>query len=72
MTDRTRNDDDCRDFLYIGGSGSLHDLRDADRDPRNPRLSGLKSVSYAAAVAMGPRQNDKPRRVGFAVPRARK
>jgi hypothetical protein len=34
------------------GHGSTHDLSAASEDPRNPRLAGLRSVSYAAACAM--------------------
>lgn len=50
------------------GFGSMHDLRDAESpDPRNPRLAGFRSVSYAAAVAMAPKPAKKPaaRRIGF-------
>lgn len=57
------------DFPWIGGTGSLHDLRDDDDDPRNPRLIGLHSVSKAAARAMGPTPaKPRPRRVGFHIP----
>ena len=39
-------DDESR-FL---GFGQMYTL--ASDDPRNPRLAGLRSVSYAAAVAL--------------------
>jgi hypothetical protein len=38
------------DFPVILGFGSCHEMNEAD--PRNPRLSGLKSVSYAGACAL--------------------
>jgi hypothetical protein len=63
-------DDEWPDFPWIGGTGSMRDLRDADGDQMNPRLSGLRSVSYAAALAMGSKPaQQKPRKVGFLVPR---
>lgn len=43
-------DDGWLDFPVILGQGSLHDLNDGD--PRNARLAGFKSVSFAAACAL--------------------
>ena len=66
---RRRMDDDWYDepFFFMG-IGSLHDL--SSPDPRNPRLAGLKSVSYNAACAL--RKPDPPRNpLGFHVPRRR-
>jgi hypothetical protein len=60
--------DDWPDFPWFGGQGSVHDLRDANSDPRNPRLAEFKSVSYAAAVAMGPNDKPKARKIGFFIP----
>lgn len=50
------------------GFGSTHEMRETEqRDPRNPRLAGLKSVSYAGAVglAKSPTQATRTRKVGF-------
>lgn len=41
---------DWDDFPVILGFGSCHEMNETD--PRNPRLAGLKSVSYAAACAL--------------------
>lgn len=56
-------DGETSNFLGFGG---MNDLRDADSDLRNPALAGLRSVSYAAAVAM--RRQERPGRsakIGF-------
>lgn len=48
------------------GFGSVHDLQ--EHDPRNPRLVGLKSVSFAAAVALRSPHRDPTepgRSIGF-------
>ena len=64
------DDDLWDDGSIFYGFGSMHDLRDAQgSDPRNPRLIGLKSVSYDAAVALN---NDRPkpikrRKMGFRI-----
>lgn len=53
------------------GFGSMHDLRDAPSDdPRNPRLAGFKSVSYAGAVGLA-KHTREPRypRIGFRIPK---
>lgn len=65
---------DWDDFPVILGQGSLHDLRDADQqDPRNPRLIGLRSVSYAGAVGLAKSEpRSKTRRIGFKWPRTRR
>jgi hypothetical protein len=57
------DDDIWPDFPVILGQGSLHDLRDEDRG--TPRLSGLRSVSQAAAWAMHKKPAPKPRQAGF-------
>lgn len=51
------------DFPVILGFGSCHEMNEAD--PRNPRLAGLKSVSYASACAL---RKPEPQRapIGFA------
>jgi hypothetical protein len=60
------------DFPVILGFGSMHDLRDADDDPRNPRLAGLRSVSRAGAIGLAKRRPAEKRRpIGFQFPRAR-
>ena len=69
MSRRTRSDDGW-DFPYFGGNGSLHDLRDAP-DGLNPRLAGLRSVSYAAALAMGSRDQPNTTKPGFHIPKGR-
>lgn len=58
------------DFLVILGFGSMHDLRDNDADPRNPRLSGLRSVSRAGAIGLA-KSNPPPasQPIGFAFPK---
>jgi len=63
--------DDEREFYWrngVEGFGSLHDLE--GRDPRNPKLAGLRSVSYAGAVGLAKRQA-KPQRnpIGFHRPK---
>jgi hypothetical protein len=62
------DDDEWPYFPVIQGFGSAHDLRDAPTDdPRNPRLAGFKSVSYAGAVGLAksaPKTN-APRKAGF-------
>lgn len=55
---------DWDDFPVILGQGSLHDL--SDTDPRNPRLIGLRSVSYAGACALAKRKPAPVKRpIGF-------
>lgn len=57
-------DDDWPYFPVILGQGSLYELRDGEYSP--PRLSGMKSVSPAAAEAL--RRTPKPtvsRPIGF-------
>ena len=64
------SDDDWYEPPVFFGMGQTHDLRDADSDPRNPRLAGLKSVSYAASVAMAKAPKEpKRRRIGFHRPK---
>lgn len=59
---------DWDDFPVILGQGSLHDLRDADQ--QDPRLIGLRSVSYAGAVGLAKSEpRSKARRIGFKWPR---
>lgn len=58
------------EFPWIGGQGSLHDLRDADNSPRS-RLWNLKSTSKAACIAYDAQREPKPRKVGFAARRPR-
>lgn len=53
------------EFPVILGQGTLHDLRDGDRDLRSPRLAGLKSVNYAGAVGLAKRPVSPQRHVGF-------
>lgn len=58
-------EDEWPDFPVILGQGSVHDLRDAEG--RTPRLSGMRSVSHAAAWALHKVPKGPPaRRVGFA------
>jgi len=63
--------DDDHDAFWrpaLDGFGSMHDL--SDRDPRNPRLIGLRSVSYAGAVGLAKRKPpSQPRRIGFHRPK---
>lgn len=62
---------DWDDFPVILGQGAMHDLRDGE-DPRNPRLAGLKSVSWAGAVGLAKRRpNQNARRIGFHRPPTR-
>jgi hypothetical protein len=63
---KTRSDDDYLDFPVILGQGSLHDLN--ENDPRNPKLAGLKSVSYAGACGL---RKPEPKRhpIGFHRPK---
>lgn len=64
----TRSNDWWPDFPVIQGFGSTHEMRDKDDgDPRNPRLIGMKSVSYAGAVGLAKPKPKEPRarRVGF-------
>lgn len=57
-------------FPYVGGSGSLHDLRDADDRTVKSRLWDLRSTSKAACMAYDKRPaQPKARRVGFAARR---
>lgn len=59
-------DDDVEDYAIYLGFGSMHDLRDNDTDPRNPRLIGLRSASYDAAVALNNTPRETARhRIGF-------
>jgi len=61
------SDEDWFDWPNIGGAGSLHDLRDADRS--EPRLWHCKSVSRAAAIALDRQPRVKRRHIGFHRPR---
>lgn len=63
------DDDDWWEPPVIYGIGSCYDLRQPD--PRNPRLIGLKSVSYNAAVALR-KPAPAPPPLGFHIPRARR
>ena len=60
------------EFPVILGFGSCHSVREeAGPDLRNRRLVGLKSVSAAAVVAMGPRVREEVSRpIGFVRPRS--
>ena len=63
--------DDDHDAFWrpaVDGFGSLHELnRD---DPRNPKLIGLRSVSYAGAVGLAKTKPQRQRRViGFHRPK---
>lgn len=63
-----RSDDWDVDWPYFQGFGSASGL--GPDDPRNPRLAGLRSVSYAAACAL--RRPEPPRPpIGFHTPRAK-
>ena len=62
-------DDDYPEFPWIGGIGSTHDLRDADRP--EPRLWNMRSVSRAAALALHNQTDRKPRHIGFRIPPVR-
>ena len=66
---RHKSDDDIwfDDFPVILGQGTVHDL--SDGDPRNPKLSGLRSVSYAGAVGLAKREKPKARAIGFHRPK---
>lgn len=65
---RTRADDWGLEFPVILGQGSLHGLPDGD--PRNPRLIGLKSVSYAAMCSIQrPTPNANRQPIGFHRPK---
>lgn len=55
--------DDWDEFPVILGQGSLHDL--SDRDEALPRLSGMRSVSPATALALHRKSEPKRRAVGF-------
>jgi hypothetical protein len=66
MRHRSDDADDWYPYNPFLGFGSAHDM--AESDPRNPKLAGLKSVSYAACVAM--RRPEPPTRtIGFRRPR---
>lgn len=66
MKRRHRANDDYWMDAPFHGFGLMSDLRDCD--PRNPNLAGLKSVSYAAAVAI--RKPTPPRQqIGFHRPK---
>lgn len=60
---------DWDDFPVILGFGSVHDM--AEADPRNPRLVGFKSVSYAGACGL---RKPEPQRhpIGFHRPARRR
>lgn len=58
---------DWDDFPVILGQGAVHDL--SDGDPRNPKLAGLRSVSYAGAVGLAKREKPKARVIGFHKPK---
>lgn len=62
-------------FPIILGFGSTHDLRDEQGvDPRNPRLAGLRSVSYAGAVGLARSKPKpaKPRQIGFKIAKVKR
>lgn len=63
--------DDDRDCYWregVEGFGSLHELN--GDDPRNPKLIGLRSVSYAGAVGLAKtKPQPKQRRIGFHRPK---
>lgn len=59
-------DDGWLDFPVILGQGSLHDL--SEPDPRNPRLAGLKSVSWAGACGLR-KPEAKRHPIGFHKPK---
>lgn len=59
-------DDGWLDFPVILGQGSLHDLNEAN--PRNPKLAGLKSVSFAGACGLR-KPERQPRSIGFHKPK---
>lgn len=66
-----RSDDWDEDPEIFFGFGSMHDLRDADREPP-PRLAGLRSVRQVNL-----RLRDEPKavqasRLGFHIPRVRR
>lgn len=68
MKRRTRADYEDDGWIFYG-HGSTHDLAQDDSDPRNPKLAGLKSVSYAAAVAMRRDEPaEEPAPMGFHIP----
>lgn len=69
---RGRANFDYDDFPVILGQGSLHDLRDADADPRNPRLTGFKSVSRAGAIGLAKAPPQQSQRAAGFYPRGRR
>lgn len=62
---RRMDDDWYEEPFFFMGIGSLHDL---SSDPRNPRLAGLKSVSYNASVALRRPEPSRPA-IGFHRPK---
>lgn len=63
---RVRADDWGLEFPVILGLGSLYDL--SGGDPRNPRLAGLKSVSFAGACGLRAREPERIK-IGFHRPK---
>ena len=61
------------EFPWVGGQGSVHDLRDAEDPGQRTRLWKLKSTSEAACIAYDkqPKTRQSARKVGFAHRRPR-
>jgi len=65
MIDEDDDWDDAPADYSIGAANGLAN------DPRNPRLAGLRSVSYKAACALRKAEPPRPM-LGFHIPRGRR